>query len=98
VIVPDRHRTGTNGLLLDPSGPFQPQFGPDSLKLHVEQAKRRGLTHVVEELPSLALDVDTDHDLAELMRELDQLHGRAPRTRGVLRQIERSSGRPHIPA
>jgi 2-phospho-L-lactate/phosphoenolpyruvate guanylyltransferase len=92
VIVPDRHGTGTNALVLDPSGPFEPQFGPDSLRRHVEQAKRRGLTHSVERPPSLLLDVDTGDDLVELAVALERSHGRAPRTQGVLRQIERTRG------
>ncbi|KKK77602.1 hypothetical protein LCGC14_2851940, partial [marine sediment metagenome] len=62
VIVPDRHQQGTNGLLLSPAGSFEPQFGPDSLRRHVEQAKSRGLRYAVRELPSLALDIDTGED------------------------------------
>jgi 2-phospho-L-lactate guanylyltransferase len=34
VIVPDRHDTGTNALVVDPSGPFEPQFGPGSRQRH----------------------------------------------------------------
>jgi 2-phospho-L-lactate guanylyltransferase len=98
VIVPDRHRRGTNALLLDPGGSFQPQFGPDSLARHVEQAKRRGLRFSVEPLASLALDIDTGEDLAELRDTLERSHGRAPRTEGVLRQIDRSGNRPSIAA
>src|SRR4029077_13511971 len=30
VIVPDRHGTGTNGLLLGPPDAIAPRFGPDS--------------------------------------------------------------------
>jgi 2-phospho-L-lactate guanylyltransferase len=97
-IVPDRHQVGTNALLLDPMGPFQPQFGPDSLALHSKQARRRGLSWSVERVPSLELDVDTGDDLAELLRVLDRFRGRAPRTQGVLRQIGRSLQRPPIPA
>ncbi len=96
VIVPDRHGTGTNALLLDPSGAFQPQFGPGSCGLHVEQAERRSLRHEIRRLESLALDVDTGEDLEALRVAFDRHRARAPRTQGVLRQIERS-GRP-IPA
>lgn len=91
VIVPDRHDTGTNALLLDPSGSFEPKFGPGSLALHVEQAHGKGLRHVVTTVPSLGLDVDTGDDLDELVRALDGVHGRASRTRGVLSQIGRTS-------
>jgi 2-phospho-L-lactate/phosphoenolpyruvate guanylyltransferase len=90
VIVPDRHGHGTNAVLLDPSGPFQPQFGPGSLERHTEQARDRGLRFEVQAIPSLAIDVDTGEDLAELRRAFDAHHGRAPRTQGVIRQIERS--------
>jgi 2-phospho-L-lactate/phosphoenolpyruvate guanylyltransferase len=90
VIVPDRHDTGTNALVLDPAGPFEPQFGPGSLKRHVEQASRRSLASAVERPPSLTLDVDTGDDLIALGIALERSHGRAPRTRGVLRQIERT--------
>jgi 2-phospho-L-lactate/phosphoenolpyruvate guanylyltransferase len=90
VIVPDRHETGTNALVMDPSGPFEPQFGPDSLRLHTEQAERRGLSYTVERPLSLTLDVDTGDDLIALATALERLHGRAPRTQGVLRQIERT--------
>jgi 2-phospho-L-lactate guanylyltransferase len=90
VVVPDRHGTGTNALVIDPAGPFEPQFGPGSLKRHVEQAEQRGLTCSVERPASLTLDVDTGDDLVALALALEQSHGRAPRTRGVLRQIERT--------
>jgi 2-phospho-L-lactate/phosphoenolpyruvate guanylyltransferase len=90
VIVPDRHGTGTNALVVDPSGSFEPQFGPDSLRKHVEQAERRGLSYSIERPPSLILDVDTGDDLVALAIALEREHGRAARTRGVLRQIERT--------
>jgi 2-phospho-L-lactate guanylyltransferase len=98
VIVPDRHGQGTNALLLQPSGPFKPQFGRDSLSRHRDQAESRGLRYSVETVSSLALDVDTGEDLAELVKALEVSHGRAPRTRGVLRQIERSGQRPPVAA
>jgi 2-phospho-L-lactate guanylyltransferase len=98
VIVPDRHEWGTNALLLDPTGPFTPQFGPDSLSRHRDQAESRGMRYSVEPLPSLALDVDTAEDLAQLIETLRGSHGRAPRTEGVLKQIERSGQRPPVAA
>jgi 2-phospho-L-lactate/phosphoenolpyruvate guanylyltransferase len=90
VIVPDRHDTGTNALVVDPSGPFEPQFGPGSCQRHVDQASQRGLTCVIERPPSLTIDVDTGDDLVALGIALERSHGRAPRTRGVLQQIERT--------
>src|SRR5436190_13834321 len=90
VVVPDRHDTGTNALVIDPAGPFEPQFGPGSRKRHTEQAERRGLSCEIERPASLTLDVDTGDDLVALALALEGSHGRAPRTRGVLRQIERT--------
>jgi 2-phospho-L-lactate guanylyltransferase len=98
VVVPDRHDTGTNALLLEPTGGFEPQFGPGSLERHVEQARRRGLRYEIGRIPSLALDVDTGEDLAELRRTLERAHGRAPLTRGALRQIARSQREPPVAA
>jgi 2-phospho-L-lactate guanylyltransferase len=91
VIVPDRHETGTNALLLDPTGPFEPKFGPGSLERHLEQARDKRLEHVVTSVPSLGLDVDTGDDLDQLAGTLADVHGRAARTRGVLSQIGRIS-------
>jgi 2-phospho-L-lactate guanylyltransferase len=92
VIVPDRHGEGTNALLMDPAGAFQPQFGPGSRELHEAQARERGLEHSVEQVPSLLLDIDTPDDLAELRRVFDQQRARAPRTQGVIVQMDRSRG------
>jgi len=92
VLVPDRHDVGTNALVVDPSGPFEPQFGPGSRRRHVEQAEHRGLRCAIERPPSLTIDVDTEDDLVALGIALERSHGRAPRTRGVLRQIERTRG------
>jgi 2-phospho-L-lactate guanylyltransferase len=91
VIVPDRHETGTNALLLDPTGAFEPKFGPGSLERHLEQARDKRMEHVVTSVPSLGLDVDTGDDLDQLVTALADVHGRASRTRGVLSQIGRTS-------
>jgi 2-phospho-L-lactate guanylyltransferase len=90
VVVPDRHDSGTNALLLDPAGSFEPRFGPDSLARHVAQAEEKRLEHVVTVVPSLGLDVDTGDDLDQLRAALDGAHGRGSRTRGVLVQAGRA--------
>lgn len=92
-IVPDRHGTGTNALLIAPPDAIEPSFGPGSFERHVAAAEAAGLEHVVEELPSLVFDVDTPEDLADLSSELDCRRGRAPATRGALRQLGRSQAR-----
>jgi 2-phospho-L-lactate guanylyltransferase len=99
VIVPDRHGTGTNALLLAPPEAIRPSFGPDSLERHCEAAARAGLNHRVEAVPSLLLDVDTPDDLSELSETLDERRGQACMTRGALRQLDRSKvRRPVAPA
>ena len=95
-IVPDRHGSGTNALLLSPPDAIEPSFGPDSLDRHLGAAASSGLAHGLEELPSLALDIDTEDDLAELTGLLEGRRGSAPMTRGALRQLDRS--KPHAPA
>jgi len=92
VIVPDRHGAGTNALLLDPPTALEPGFGPDSLARHLERARTAGLAHEVVEVPTLALDVDTPEDFAALRDELVRRRGGAANTRGMLAQLDRTSG------
>src|ERR1700677_468108 len=49
VIVPDRHGTGTNGLLLAPPDAIPPSFGPDSCERHTALALAAGITCRVEQ-------------------------------------------------
>jgi 2-phospho-L-lactate/phosphoenolpyruvate guanylyltransferase len=90
VIVPDRHGTGTNALVLSPPDVIAPSFGPDSCARHLAAAEAAGVPHRVEEVPGLTLDVDTPGDLAELAAALDGRRGQAPSTHGALRQLERA--------
>jgi 2-phospho-L-lactate guanylyltransferase len=90
VVVPDRHGTGTNALVLCPPDAIEPSFGPDSFARHVAAAEAAGVPHRVEEVAGLALDVDTPGDLAELAAALEGRRGHAPSTRGALRQLERT--------
>ena len=90
VIVPDRHGTGTNALVLTPPDALEPSFGPGSFNRHQNHAKGAGLTYRAEAVPSLAHDVDTPEDLAALSEALEGRRSIAPRTRGALRQLERS--------
>ncbi len=89
-IVPDRHGTGTNALLLSPPDAFEPSFGPESYARHVAAAEAAGISHWVADLPSLTLDVDTPEDLAEVARRLESRRGLAPQTRGTLTQLDRT--------
>ena len=71
VVVPDRHGTGTNALLLDPPTAIPPAFGPGSRDRHVRLARDAGLPVQVDEVPSLLLDVDTLEDLDAVAAALD---------------------------
>lgn len=98
VIVPDRHGTGTNALLLRPPTAIEPSFGPGSLDRHVVSAASAGVSHRVERVPSLIFDVDTSDDLAVVAEAIEASPAIAPNTRGVLRQLERASARLKSPA
>ena len=80
VIVPDRHGTGTNALLLVPPEVMPPSFGPGSCARHAEHARARGVHCEVVDVPSLAFDIDTPEDL----ETLPLLPDRAVRTLALL--------------
>ena len=80
LIVPDRHGTGTNALLLSPPDAIPPAFGPGSCARHASLARAAGVAYAIERIPSLALDLDTHSDLIELQEALGLDPTRAPRT------------------
>jgi 2-phospho-L-lactate guanylyltransferase len=83
-VVPDRHGTGTNALLMAPADAIGPAFGEDSRERHCERAERAGHEVAVEPLESLALDLDTPDDLAALAATLERDPERAPATAAEL--------------
>lgn len=83
-VVPDRHGTGTNALVLSPPDAIRPAFGEGSCARHVAAAREAGVPFAVEEVPSLALDLDTPADVVALTRELQARPGRAKRTAKAL--------------
>jgi 2-phospho-L-lactate/phosphoenolpyruvate guanylyltransferase len=83
-IVPDRHGTGTNALALAPPDAITPAFGEGSCARHVAAAREAGVPHSVEELPSLALDLDTPADIIALARAVKADRSRARRTAKAL--------------
>jgi 2-phospho-L-lactate/phosphoenolpyruvate guanylyltransferase len=91
LIVPDRHGTGTNALVLTPPDALRPAFGPGSLERHREGARAAGIAHEIVELESLGLDVDTPDDLAALRERLGATHGGAANTRGLLNRLARAT-------
>jgi len=83
-VVPDRHGTGTNALVLAPPNAIQPAFGEGSCARHVAAAREADVPFAVEELPSLALDLDTPADVVALTRALAAGTKRGRRTAKVL--------------
>jgi len=84
VVVPDRHGTGTNALLLAPPDAIEPAFGEGSRARHERRAVEAGVACQVHEPGTLMLDVDTPDDLAALRSALAGARGRATRTRHLL--------------
>ncbi|MGH2843723.1 MAG: 2-phospho-L-lactate guanylyltransferase [Solirubrobacteraceae bacterium] len=93
LVIPDRHGTGTNGLLLSPPDALTPAFGLGSCRRHMELAADQGATSEVVEVPTLGLDIDTPEDLDTLRRTLASTRGGAAHTRGMIRQLDRTGAR-----
>jgi 2-phospho-L-lactate guanylyltransferase len=89
MIVPDRHGTGTNALLLTPPDALAPSFGPGSCERHAREARTGGVHPEVVEVRSLATDVDTPEDLEALESSLGPAD--ALSTRRLLRELTLSS-------
>ena len=65
VLSPAKKGGGTNAILIPQPLAFRLQLGPDSLSLHVAEARRLGLEPTVYASPGLARDLDTWEDLQE---------------------------------
>jgi 2-phospho-L-lactate guanylyltransferase len=94
-VVPDRHGSGTNALLMSPPDAMGPAFGPRSRERHTDRAERAGHEVAVEPLPSLSLDVDTSDDLDAMAALLEVDPERATATAVELVRLGRiaSGGR-----
>jgi 2-phospho-L-lactate guanylyltransferase len=66
VIAPDRHKKGTNALLMSPAGLIEYDFGENSFERHCQRAQKAGARLEIVTLSSLALDLDLPEDLALL--------------------------------
>jgi 2-phospho-L-lactate guanylyltransferase len=87
LIVPDRHGTGTNALVLTPPDIFEPAFGPESCARHVSRARSTGTSFALEAVESLSADLDDPEDY-ELLRDQLLLDPQpAPRTAQVLWEL-----------
>lgn len=68
IVVPDRHRLGTNALLCSPPDALAPRFGRDSFRRHLAAARSAGLQTRVLYSETLSLDLDAPEDFEELRR------------------------------
>jgi 2-phospho-L-lactate guanylyltransferase len=94
LIVPDRHETGTNALILSPPHAIEPAFGPDSCARHVHLARSAGVGFAVLRMDSLALDLDTPHDLVAMRDALLLEPEKAPRTSKMIWELGPGQQRP----
>ena len=92
LVVPDRHGTGTNALILSPPNAIGPSFGAGSCGRHLELARKHGMEGHRVELASLALDIDTPEDLEVIAAALAADPGRSPRTVEALRRMGVEAG------
>lgn len=86
-LVPDRHGSGTNALVLVPPNVIEPAFGEDSRSRHEQAAAAAGVPCRVESVPTLLIDVDTGDDLVALRQLLADHRGGAAHTRGMLSRL-----------
>jgi len=86
-VVPDRHGTGTNALLMAPADAIGPAFGEDSAERHRDRGERAGYEVAIEPLDSLGLDLDTPDDLTALSTLLAEHRDRGPATASELGRL-----------
>jgi 2-phospho-L-lactate/phosphoenolpyruvate guanylyltransferase len=72
VLCPDRTRTGTNMLLLQPCACIPPLFGAGSMQRHLAAARAASVAVRIYDSPGTSWDVDTPADLAAVELELYQ--------------------------
>ena len=90
LIVPDRHGTGTNALLLHAARTaLTPSFGPDSCERHVGDAAARGPRPRPSTSPRWR-STSTRRRISTRCAQRCETHGGAAHTRGMLSQLMRS--------
>ncbi len=65
VLVPDRHRDGTNVIGLPPNIDFSFKYGPGSFARHKAEAERFSLPVTIIENTHLGFDIDNPDDLSD---------------------------------
>lgn len=65
VLVPSRDGTGTNAIFCTPPDLFSMEFEGESLDRNIQTIKDKNLKYATLDLPTVALDIDTENDLSE---------------------------------
>jgi 2-phospho-L-lactate guanylyltransferase len=81
IVLAPSHDGGTNAILLPNHLRFQPNMGPGSLALHLEQVQRMGLTPILQHTPGLTFDVDTPEDFQNLSHKMPTIQEELSRWR-----------------
>ena len=72
IVVPSCDGTGTNALARTPPDCIESRFGPGSCRVHLDQARSRGLPAEVLRIPGLMFDLDTPEDVAEFLARTEE--------------------------
>ena len=70
VIVPSKDFGGTNCMAISPPSAIDFQFGKDSYRKHIKNARSKGIEPETLTLPGLGMDIDTPEDLMILIRTI----------------------------
>ena len=92
VLVPSAEGSGTNALVRTPPDAIPARFGPDSCRLHIEEAEKQGLEWLVVRPPGLLTDIDTPEDIEAflLLMRSGEPGKQGGRTAALLREWFRS--------
>ena len=64
IVIPDRHKRGTNLMVFSPNDLITPKYGQDSYQRHMQAARDAGVKPISYRCPELSIDVDNPEDLA----------------------------------
>jgi len=90
IVVPDRHRQGTNALVFRAGRPPQLEFGPGSFHRHLSARGCRPASSM--EVESLALDIDRPEDIGRLREAAGA--ARAAETLAMIASVSSRLGSP----
>lgn len=95
VICPDKHRTGTNAILVPRIAPMRFRFGEGSLLGHFREARRAGFRPIVHLSSRIAFDIDTPLDLVLWLGERGVVA--AATEVGAPARLRQAAREPHAP-